>query len=377
MVQINLAFGDLLSSTLQEFSNELTDNVFEGFVLSAYLKDKAQISVEGGRSVVEQVVVDTNKTIGWRSDKETATKPTTLETGTAASSSAPLGGTTNQGQVTSLEFDWKQITGALGYNAMEVTKNRGRAALYKMIEQRLDNFQESMKQSVESALLGGAIGTGATGEGTKNLLGTNPKAPDGLSTILATLQAAKAGRLSNYHGVPYSATAADIAWIQPYTKKLKASTDISIDDIEEVITEVDRGGTDSADVIMGAAPQWRAVSKLIRAKEQFYNTSQADIGFRHFMVEGLPFFYFSKGFTGAAPTLATPWDVDWVAVLNTKYIKLVRHATDWMENYGWQQINLAAEWQAMIRSVMTFVCTGRRYQAIISANNADYPGTVA
>ena len=178
----------------------------------------------------------------------------------------------------------------------------------------------------------------------------------------------------------FSSTAADIKWIQPYTDKLGDGKDVSVDAIEKAITELDRGGTDSADIIISSAAQWRAVSKELRGKEQFHNSNMADAGFRNFMVESVPMFYLYSGYvaksshaTNNASSLATPWDSDYVAVLNSKYLKLIRHSTDWMENYGFQQKNRTPVWEALLRSVCVFACTGRRYQALIAADNRNLP----
>ena len=378
MVTVNAAFGALLSTTLDEYSNELTDNVFEGFVLTNALNKAGKVTAEGGVSLVEQVQVKKNETVGWFTDKQTVTEATTLET--RVTKPTDTDGSTNQGDPTALQFDWAQMEGTIAYNAMEVTKNRGRAALLKMVQGRIDTFEESMKDLLERTLLGGQAGKVSS----TNYWFADTKAPQGLRNILTRLTPPAAsgtkdnGELNEYGGVWRSKgdTAADTNWLQPlYVKSGAAGTAVNMDLIQEVITKLDRGGSDSSDMVITSAKQWRALEKTLRGSKQFHDTQWASAGFRNFEVAEIPCFYVSDGYVkddaSASDALAgTPWDGNWAAVLNTKYIKFVKHQTDWMENYGFQQVNMAPVWQALIRSVCSFYSTGRRYQGLIDGNTA-------
>ena len=375
-VSVNQAFGNLLSMTMNAYSNELTDNIFEAFVLTHFLGIKNNVDIEGGVQIVEQVQVGKNETVKFHGATDTLTAATTIDSGVDAADgkdltkaiTKPPFGQTNQGEVTSLVFDWKELSGIVAYNSSEVAKNRGKHALLKLVKNRIDVLHESLKDIIERALIGGQINPASA----NNNFFVNDESIDGLRNVLTPLAAqATAGRndaneLHRYGGVPYNATAANIAWIQPYTHAGTGSAGLNMDDIETVITETDRGGTDTPDIGITSPKQWRNLAKAMRGQERHVNTEIADAGFKNILVDGLPFVYLSAGYCAATPTLESPWDEDWVAILNCKYLKFVKHASEWMENYGFQQVNRTPVWEALVHSMGQFFCTGRKYQGRIT-----------
>jgi len=103
----NPNFDALLSTTLANYRDQLTDNVFTARPLTYFLMDKGRIRmVNGGTKIVEPLIYGSNSTVASYSGYDS------------------LSLTPQQG-ITAAEYEWKQYAASITISGIEEAKNNG------------------------------------------------------------------------------------------------------------------------------------------------------------------------------------------------------------------------------------------------------------
>lgn len=159
----NAAFTEIVTTTLQNYSGEIADNVTKTNALLNRLEQKGQIKTAGGRTIVQEIEYAENSTVAWYSGYDVIS--------------------TNTAQIlTAAEFDWKQIAGTIKYSGLEVdVQNIGADAIHNLIEARMSNLKKSLRNTVAIGVY--ADGTGSSGKEFGGLQLLVEDAPSTGSTI--------------------------------------------------------------------------------------------------------------------------------------------------------------------------------------------------
>jgi len=103
----NPNFDQLLSTTLANYRNQLTDNVFTARPLTYFLMDKGRLRMlNGGTKIVEPLIYGQNSTVASYSGYDTISL-------------------TAQDGITAAEYDWKQYAASIAISGIEEAKNNG------------------------------------------------------------------------------------------------------------------------------------------------------------------------------------------------------------------------------------------------------------
>jgi hypothetical protein len=103
----NPNFDALLSTTLANYRDQLTDNIFTARPLTYFLQDKGRIRMlNGGTKIVEPLIYGQNSTVGSYSGYDSIAL-------------------TAQGGITAAEYDWKQYAASIAISGIEEAKNNG------------------------------------------------------------------------------------------------------------------------------------------------------------------------------------------------------------------------------------------------------------
>ena len=124
----NANFDAILSTTLANYRDQLTDNVFSARPLTYHLMDKGRIRLlNGGTKIVEPLIYGENSTV----------KPY---------SGYDLIDLTPQQGISAAEFEWKQYAASIAISGIEEAKNNGEQEVINLLEAKIMQAEESMRE---------------------------------------------------------------------------------------------------------------------------------------------------------------------------------------------------------------------------------------
>lgn len=127
-------FDNLLSSTLQEFRDGLTEQWVQNNIVLKRMEKSAKEVIDGGASIVEHLEYGDNSTVGWVG-----------KTGTIPVAEDEF--------LTDARFIWATIAGAVSIYDHDLAKNTGKNAHYSLMEAKVKNLQRTFDDQLERALL--------------------------------------------------------------------------------------------------------------------------------------------------------------------------------------------------------------------------------
>lgn len=267
------ALQTLLATTVANYRKTLTDNVFNARPLTYFLMDKGRIRMlNGGTNIVEPLIYGENTTVSSYSGYDTISL-------------------TPQSGITAAEFDWKQYAASVAISGIEEAKNNGEQAMVNLLEAKIMQAEESMKEGFNSMFFGDGTGnSGKNWSGLGNLIesGNSVGGIDGATeTWWNSYEQNTAGAL----------TLAQMA---------TAYNTVSV-------------GNDHPDMLLTTQTLFEKYESLLQPQLRYTDTKTADAGFQNLLFKAAPVAY----------------DVDCPAgnmfFLNSKYLTLVGHSDKWFE----------------------------------------------
>jgi hypothetical protein len=269
----NANFDALLSTTLANYRDKLTDNVFTARPLTYWLSDKGRIRTEsGGTKIVEQLIYGQNDTVKSYSGYETLSL-------------------TPQEGISAAEYDWKQYGASIAISGIEEAKNNGEHAIINLLEAKIMQAEESMREGFNQMFF--ADGTGNSG---KNWNGLGNLVESGNN--VGGIDSALAG---NEFWRSYEENTAEALSL---LKMATAYNSVSV-------------GNDHPDVILTTQTLFEKYESLLQPQLRYTDTKTADAGFQNLLFKSAPIMYDVHAPAGT------------MYFLNSKYIKLVGHTDKW------------------------------------------------
>ena len=267
------ALQTLLATTVANYRKTLTDNVFNARPLTYFLMDKGRIRMlNGGTKIVEPLIYGESSTVAPYSGYDTLAL-------------------TPQEGMSAAEYDWKQYAVSIAISGIEEAKNNGEQAMVNLLEAKIMQAEESMKEGFNAMFFGD--GTGNSG-----------KDWNGLGNLIES---------GNSVGGINSATE---TWWRSYEENTVAA--LSLAQMTTAYNSVSVGN-DHPDMILGTQTLFEKYESLLQPQLRYTDTKTADAGFQNLLFKAAPVAY----------------DVDCPAgnmyFLNSKYITLVGHSDKWFE----------------------------------------------
>ena len=310
----NTSFDELLSTTIANYRDQLTDNIFKARPLTNYLMDGGRIRMlDGGTKIVEPLIYGENSTVGSYSGYDTISL--TAQTGISAA-----------------EYEWKQYAASIAISGIEEAKNNGEAAIINLLEAKVMQAEESMKEGFNAMFFGD--GTGNSG-----------KDWDGLGNIVEA---------SGTVGGINRATGGNEFW-QSYEENTAGA--LTTADMTTAYNTVSVGN-DHPDFIITTQTLFEKYESLLTPQLRYTDTKTADSGFQNLLFKAAPVTY----------------DVDCTAgvmyFLNGKYLTLVGHSGKWFEQTDFvRPENLDARY-ALIMCYGNLTCRNAAKQGKLTARTA-------
>lgn len=269
----NPNFDALLSTTLANYRDQLTDNVFTARPLTYFLSDKGRIRMlNGGTKIVEPLIYGQNSTVASYSGYDSIAL--TPQTG-----------------ITAAEYDWKQYAASISISGIEEAKNNGEQEIINLLEAKIMQAEESMREGFNQMFFGD--GTGNSG---KNW--------NGLGNIVEA---------SGTVGGINRATAGNEYW-RSYEENTSGA--LTLAQMATAYNSVSVGN-DHPDMVLTTQTLFEKYESLLQPQLRYTDTRTADAGFQNLLFKAAPVVYDTHCTAGV------------VYFLNSKYLTLVGHSQKW------------------------------------------------
>ena len=280
----NSNFDAILSTTLANYRDQLTDNVFTARPLTYHLMDKGRIRmVNGGTKIVEPLIYGQNSTVKPYSGYD----------------SIDL---TPQDGISAAEFDWKQYAASIAISGIEEAKNNGEQEVINLLEAKIMQAEESLREGFNQMFFGD--GTDTLGAG-----GTNSgKSWNGLGNLIES---------GNTVGGINSASGQGNDWWRSYEQNTAGA--LTLAQMATAYNSVSVGN-DHPDMVLTTQTLFEKYESLLQPQLRYTDTKTADAGFQNLLFKSAPVVYDVHAPAGT------------MFFINSKYISLVGHSEKWFAN---------------------------------------------
>lgn len=316
----NPNFTTILSTTLNNYRKQLTDNIFGDRPLSNWLMANGRTRMlSGGVKIVEPLIYAAGQSGSYSGYDQLTITP--------------------QAGLTAAEFDWRQVYATIAISGIEEAQNNGKEAILNLLEAKIMQAEETLKEDVNDMLWGDG-----TGNSNKDWLG--------ISALISGMDEG---------GVPARVGTASVGGIDGATQAYWNSVILGDADgtaVDLSLTELSRAynsaskGNDRVDALFTTQTLFEAYEALLLPTVQRSHAKSADAGFDNLLFKGKPIFYDDDCPTGE------------VFGINSKYLTLVGHKDRWFKNSGFTD-NTASSHASSGASTIT----DARYALITSYGN--------
>jgi hypothetical protein len=280
----NANFDQILSTTLANYRDQLTDNVFTARPLTYHLMDKGRIRmVNGGTKIVEPLIYGQNSTVKPYSGYD----------------SIDL---TPQDGISAAEFEWKQYAASIAISGIEEAKNNGEQEVINLLEAKIMQAEESLREGFNQMFFGD--GTDTLGAG-----GTNSgKSWNGLGNLIES---------GNTVGGINSASGQGNDWWRSYEQNTAGA--LTLAQMATAYNTVSVGN-DHPDMVLTTQTLFEKYESLLQPQLRYTDTRTADAGFQNLLFKSAPVTYDVHAPSGT------------MFFINSKYLTLVGHSEKWFAN---------------------------------------------
>jgi hypothetical protein len=277
----NPNFDTLLSTTLDNYRETLTDNVFNSRPVLYHLMEKNRLRMlSGGNKIVEPLIYDEGQAGSYGEWEQLAITP--------------------QAGITAAEFDWKSLYATIAISGLEEAKNNGEEQVISLLEAKTMQAEQTLKNKISTMLFAESLAAGTDWEGLGILIG------DHNSTV------------TTVGGIDATANAYWRSVVRDKTATAFADVDIRAF-VAEAANSASDSGTDRVDAVFTAQDVFELYESQLTPQVRYSDVKSANAGFQNLMVQGVPMY----------------WDFDCPAGtiygVNSKYIGFAGHTARWFK----------------------------------------------
>jgi hypothetical protein len=233
-----LTYDQITAITEKKFIPKLVDNIFNSNTLLKKLKAKEKPQSGGDKVLVPLSYAQTSAS-GWYQGSETLS-------------------TTDNEQLTSAEFDWKQLYANISISRRDELRNMGDAAIINFVKSKVEIAEKTIRDKLSTGLYN---------------TGTDSKQIQGLRLLLST---------SNTYGGINQST---YSWWGAQTDTTTATLTLSA--MQSMYGDCGEG-TDYPDLIVGDQDMYDRYHALLTPQQRFASEDEARGGFKSLLFNGTP-----------------------------------------------------------------------------------------
>lgn len=310
----NANFDALLSTTLANYRDQLTDNIFTARPLTYFLQDKGRIRMlNGGTKIVEPLIYGESTTVKSYSGYDSISL--TAQTG-----------------ITAAEYEWKQYAASIAISGIEEAKNNGEQEIINLLEAKIMQAEESMREGFNRMFY--ADGTG-----------NSSKDWNGLGNLVEA---------SGTVGGINRATTGNEYW-RSYEEN--TATALTLAQLSTGYNSVSVGN-DHPDMVLTTQTLFEKYEALLQPQLRYTDTRTADAGFQNLLFKAAPVVYDEHCTAGV------------VYFLNSKYLTLVGHSGKWFSQTEFVRPEDLDARYALIMCYGNLTCRNAAKQGKLTAKTA-------
>jgi hypothetical protein len=233
-----LTYDQITAITEKKFIPKLVDNIFNSNALLKKLKAKEKPQSGGDKVLVPLAYAQTSAS-GWYQGSETLD-------------------TTDNEQITSAEFDWKQLYANISVTRRDELRNMGDAGIINFVKSKVEIAEKTIRDKLSTALYN---------------VGTDAKQIQGLRLMLSA---------SNTYGGINQGT---YSWWQAQVDS--TTTTLTLSAMQSMYGDCGEG-TDYPDMIIGDQDMFDRYHALLTPQQRFADEETAKGGFKSLMFNGAP-----------------------------------------------------------------------------------------
>ena len=264
-------WNEILSTTMHNYRKTLTDNIFNSRPLLNYLMSNGRVrTIDGGVSIVEPVIYtegDTKAYAEWD----------------------PVDVTPAEG-ISAAQYPWRQLVATIAISGLEEAQNNGRAQAINLLEAKVMQAEESLKNLLSTQLYAASPGA--------NDFASLPQLIDDTTTV-GGINPATAGN-EFWKSIVDNVGAVDAAGLE---RDMRAAYNSASD-----------SGSDRVDAVFAAQDAYEFYESTLTPQVRYTDVDKANLGFQNLMFKNVPIY----------------WDFDapdgMMLGLNSKYVGLVLHS---------------------------------------------------
>jgi len=310
----NANFDALLSTTLANYRDQLTDNIFTARPLTYFLQDKGRIRMlNGGTKIVEPLIYGESSTVKSYSGYDSISL--TAQTG-----------------ITAAEYEWKQYAASIAISGIEEAKNNGEQEIINLLEAKIMQAEESMREGFNRMFY--ADGTGNSSKDWNGL--------GNLVEASGTVGGINRATVGNEYWKSYeenTATALTLAQLST------GYNSVSV-------------GNDHPDMVLTTQTLFEKYEALLQPQLRYTDTRTADAGFQNLLFKAAPVVYDEHCTAGV------------VYFLNSKYLTLVGHSGKWFSQTEFVRPEDLDARYALIMCYGNLTCRNAAKQGKLTAKTA-------
>lgn len=177
---------NLYASTWQHMREEVIDNIFDSAPFWFWLKEHNKLrSVSGGRHILDTLEYAKNDGVGF----------------IGRGGTVPLN---DREFLTNSVWDWRYLQAPLVRFGVDDQKNRGKTRILDLAKAKLNNAQESLVDTLETTLFGGAGAEGAGFDGLQLLVADDPTTNVTVGSINQSTESWWRNKTDNMTGVSFA-----------------------------------------------------------------------------------------------------------------------------------------------------------------------------
>jgi len=308
----NPNFDLLLSTTLANYRDQLTDNVFSDRVLTNHLMQKGRIRMlNGGTKIVEPLIYGQNTTVASYSGYDSIAL--TAQTG-----------------ITAAEYEWKQYAASIAISGIEEAKNNGEQEIINLLEAKIMQAEESMREGFNDMFYG---------DGT----GNSSKDWNGLGNLIESGNTV--GGIDSNTNAYWRSYEENTATALTLGQMGTAYNSISV-------------GNDHPDMILTSQTLFEKYEGLLQPQLRYTDTKTANSGFQNLLFKAAPVVYDASAPAGT------------MFFINSKYLTLVGHSGKWFTQTAFVRPEDLDARYALIMCYGNLTCRNRSKQGKLTAKTA-------
>jgi hypothetical protein len=328
---------DIVTTTIENRTRSIQDNVLNNNAGLAYIKDKGNVkTISGGSTILEEISFAENANAGWYSGYDLL----------------PVAA---QDVLSAAQFALKQAAVPVVISGLEELQNAGREQMIDLMEGRLTVAESTMANLISQGFY--ADGTGSGGKTIVGLEAAIPANASGTSGRIATATYGAVDRVTWGFWRPWASHPA------------AALTSLTIQGEMNTVWGNLVRGRDRPDVIIADTFMWSIYLASLQAQQRFTDPNSAKLGFPtiKFMDADVVLdggLYFPSSAYGPGAVAKTMY------FLNTKYLKWRPHSARNMVPLSPNRryaINQDAE-VAILAFAGAMTCSGDAFQGRLTSN---------